>query len=127
MKIVVTHSSKFDFVNKLYKPLEDSALWGEHEFVLPQPDGQKEQMTRDIIASADLVLAEVSMPSTGQGVELGWADMSGTRIICVHEVNSLASSSLKYISDDFIEYTDSKDMIAKLSNIIESMRKDSFV
>lgn len=71
MKIFVAHSSMFDFINKLYIPLWGSRLNTLHDIFLPQENGH-EEVTKELIKSCDLVIAEVSMPSTGAGIELGW-------------------------------------------------------
>lgn len=123
MKIVVTHSSSLDFVKKLYEPLQCSELWQQHEFLLPQESGMKEQITKEIIAKADLDIAEVSLPSTGQGIELGWADAAGIPIICIYASGENFSSSVNYVAQDFLEYSNSDDMIAKLESFLQTFRK----
>lgn len=123
MKIVVTHSSSLDFVKKLYEPLQQSKLWQQHDFLLPQQSGMKEQITKDIIAKADMVLAEVSLPSTGQGIELGWADAAGTPIICIYASEEKFSSSIKYVAQDFLEYSNPEDMIAKLESFLQNFKQ----
>jgi nucleoside 2-deoxyribosyltransferase len=118
MKIFVAHSSNFDFKNKLYKPLRDSLLNEKHEFLLPQEKG-KEVITKDIIKDCDLLLAEVSYPSTGQGIELGWANVFNVPIICIFREGSKYSSSLGLIVDKFVSYKDVKDMIKQLDKAIK--------
>jgi hypothetical protein len=119
MKIVVTHSSAFDFKNKLYTPLRSSALNAAHEILLPQEHG-KEQVTQDLIKNADVVIAEVSLPSTGQGIELGWAYIFGVPIICLYEKGSKFSNSLHFITDTFIEYKNTNDMLTQLGSALSA-------
>jgi len=59
----------------------------------------------------DLVLAEVSEASTGQGIELGWADSYNIPILCVYETGSTPSGSLKAVSDNIREYRNTEDLI----------------
>lgn len=120
MKIFVAHSSDFDFKNKLYKPLRESALNNKNEFILPQENG-KEQITKNIIKNCNVVLAEVSLPSTGQGIELGWADIFNIPIVCIQEKNSNRSGSLGFITDIFIEYENPDDMVEKITKILKSI------
>ena len=40
------------------------------------------------------------------------------RIICIYKSGSEISNSLKYVSDEFIEYSDGNDMVEKLKNIL---------
>ena len=121
MKIFVTHSSNFDFVNELYRPLRESNLGFSHDFIFPHE--MKEGIsTKEIIKSSDLVLAEVSYPSTGSGIELGWADMFAKPIICISKEGSKVSKSLDKITSNFISYRDSDDMIAKLNTALATMK-----
>lgn len=66
MKIFVSHSTNYDFDSELYAPLRQSDLAKEHEIILPH-ENQRDVNTKDIIKNCDLVVAEVSYPSTGQG------------------------------------------------------------
>lgn len=61
-----------------------------------------------------MLVAEVSLPSTGQGVELGQANVAGVPIICFYKTGTMPSSSLRFVTDKVIEYSDPQDMIAKL-------------
>jgi hypothetical protein len=113
MKIFIAHSSSYDFRNELYIPIRKSSLNNDHEIILPQEKG-KEVITKDIIKNQDLIIAEVSHASTGQGIELGWANIFDTPILCVYRKGSKPSNSLKFITDNFIEYSDPKDLVNKL-------------
>jgi len=111
MKIYVCHSSGYDYQNELYDPLRGSDL--KHEIFLPHEHGAFLDTTQ-LIKDADLVIAEVSFPSTGQGIELGRAEVFGKKILCIHKAGTRYSSSLTFICKDFIEYTSSEDMVEKL-------------
>ena len=111
MKIYVAHSTSFDFRAELYQPLRAIAD-EQRTFIFPHEDDTFKH-TKQIIADSDLVLAEVSYPSTGQGIELGWAECLGTAIVCIYKAGYKPSSSLNTVSDTFIEYASSDD-IARL-------------
>lgn len=115
MNIYVSHSSSYDYINKIYNPIIKSELSKTNTFFLPHEDKNKIVNTKDIIASYDLVIAEVSLPTTGQGIELGWASYAKTPILCIYKKGSKISSSLKFITTDFIEYENAEDMIEKIS------------
>lgn len=115
MKIFITHSCNFDFQNELYKPIRNSAFNKRAEIYLPQEKGP-EQVTKDLIKSCDYVVAEVSYPSTGQGIELGWANVFNVPIVCVYKKGSKLSNSLKFITDNFFEYETSDQLIQILEN-----------
>jgi len=117
MKIYVSHSKEIDFANDLYKPLRESGLDKLHTFVLPH-EGQKSLNVKKTLKDYDLVIAEVSIPATGQGIELGWADMLGVPILCVSREGNEKSKSLKYVTDKFLTYKDSNDLVAKISEFL---------
>ena len=119
MKIYLTHPTNFDFKKDLYQPLRQSELNANYEIVLPHEDGAAQFNSKEQMSDFDLVVAEVSFPSTGQGIELGWADMAGVPIICMYKKGQKYSYALKTISEMFIEYTDSEDFIRKLTEQIE--------
>jgi len=120
MKIFVAHSSNFDFKNELYKPLRESALNIKHEILLPQEKG-REIITKDIIKSLDVFIAETSYPSTGQGIELGWADIFNIPIICIFKEGTKISQSLRYVTDNLIVYKHTEDMIDKLDRALKKL------
>ena len=117
MKIFVAHSSNFDFKNELYIPLRKSELNKKHIIFLPQENG-KETIPKEMIKNTDVIIAEVSYASTGQGIELGWADIFKIPIICIYKEGSKYSSSLNKLTNKFIVYKDSDDLIKKLSSFL---------
>ncbi len=131
MKIFVTHSSDtfanvgifsggFNFKDELYEPLKNSDLNIKHEIILPQKNGY-ELITKEIINECDLIVAEVSFPSTGQGIELGWANVFKIPIVCIYKDDCKYSNSLTKITNNFISYKDENEMILKLSDYIKNI------
>ena len=105
MKVYVTHSSDFDYKAELYQPLREIQIEGV-EFVFPHKDTDQPTNSKERIKEFDLVLAEVSSPSTGVGIELGWADMIGVPVVCIHKQGTGPSLSLQSITREIIQYTD---------------------
>lgn len=119
MKIYFCHSRDFDYKQDLYKPLRESALNAQHEIILPHEDDFATIKTKDIIKDCDLVIAEVSSPSAGLGIELGWADACGVPIICIYKTGAKISGSLRFITKKFIEYSDSSELVKKIEAILQ--------
>lgn len=120
MKIYLSHAKKIDFVNDLYNPIKNSKLIQKHQFIFPHVDDQiinSEELFRN--KKCDLVVAEVSTPSTGQGIELGYAKILNIPIVCVYKKGSDLANSLKMITNTFIEYSDSQDLIGKLEKELD--------
>jgi hypothetical protein len=122
MKIFIAHSSSYDFKNNLYIPLRKSKLNTKHIILLPQ-EKRKEIITKEIIRSCDVLIADVSLPSTGAGIELGWADVFKIPIIYIYKKGSEYSPSLYKLSRKFIAYINPQDLLNKLDKELEMINK----
>lgn len=120
MKIYVTHATGYEFERELYQPLIEGLAVG-YELFLPHRDDAKGVKSKEIIAGSDVVLAEVSRPSTGQGIELGWADDSGVPIVCFYRSGSAPSGALRFVARSMFEYCDQSDMINQLTAILKTL------
>lgn len=121
MKVHVVHSNSYDFKNELYVPLRNSELNKQHQIFLPhETDGFIK--TKNLIKEADVVIAEVSFPATGLGIELGWADAFDRPIICVSKQGTKVSDSLKAVSEVFVEYATSEELVAKLTEELANVK-----
>jgi len=121
MKIYVGHSNEIDYKNELYLPIRKSSLNDKYNFILPHEKSKEPFNSKDFLKCCDLFIAEVSAKSTGLGIELGWADLLGVPIICFHKNDVRPSSSLKVITNEFIEYENDIDFIHKISNSIKKI------
>jgi hypothetical protein len=117
MRIYVAHSNNYDFKSELYSVLRRSELNNKYTILLPH-ETDVFINTKQIIMGSDVIVAEVSYPATGEGIELGWASDANKRIICVYKSGSKPSSSLKVVSDTFIEYASPTELIDKLLNVL---------
>lgn len=123
MKLYLTHSSGYDYKNELYEPLKKS-LSKEYDIFFPHDEHVDGVKSKDIIPTSYAILAEVSYPSTGQGIELGWADANNIPIICFYKSGVKISSALRFVSNRLVEYETEDDMIEKLNAEIESLQKN---
>jgi nucleoside 2-deoxyribosyltransferase len=104
MKIYCAHSSLFDYQNEFYEPIKNSDSYILHEFILPHDKQLAPSNSKLVIQACDLFLAEVSFPSIGLGIEMGWAESFKKPIIAIHKKGSNVSSSIKFIARDIYEY-----------------------
>lgn len=118
MRIYIGHSTGFDFKEELYEPIKSSAMFSEHEFVFPHEVSLDVQNKKVFYQTIDLFVAEVSYPSTGLGIELGWAEELGKRIVCIHTSNSKPSSALVSVCDEFLSYSDEEGLQELLKRIV---------
>jgi len=117
MRIYIGHSKDIDYKKDLYGPIRNSGLNSRHEIIFPH-ETDKFINSKDIIENCDLMIAEVTYPATGLGIELGWAEMLGKSVLCVSKKGSKLSGSLKVVTNDFIEYSDSDDLIKKIEQFM---------
>lgn len=122
MNIYVAHARSFDFKKELYEPIRQRSLSDEHTFVLPHETSNEPFDSKEYLQhQADVVLAEVSEPSTGLGVELGWADIYGVPIVCLYRKGSRISGSLQVVSKNFVEYSNNKELISGIKLILNQI------
>lgn len=119
MKIYVSHASGSDYKTELYQPLRSSDLNSRVKFILPHEKTDELFDSKAEIKTSQWVLAEVSTPSFGVGIELGWADAYGVPIIAVHKQGTSKSNSVEHVARHFLEYRNSEDLIRWLNKIIQ--------
>lgn len=118
-KIYFAHSTSFDFKNELYSPIRNSDLNTKYQFILPHETSDTLFNSKQLIKTFDYVFAEVSYPSTGLGIELGWADSFGIPIIAFYRVENKISSTIAGITELVFEYNDSMDLVLKMKKVLE--------
>ena len=74
--------------------------------------------SKPIIASTDLFIAEVSYPSTGMGIEMGWAVAHHVPILALYKVDTKPSASIKIVTNNLVPYVTPDDLIQKITNYI---------
>jgi nucleoside 2-deoxyribosyltransferase len=122
MKIFIAHASSFPYEEKLYAPIRASELARTHEFILPEEQKYNGTWnTKDAIKSCDVMIADVSAPSTGAGIELGWADAAGTPIIAIYEKGSTPSTVIRYLTQTVIEYENQVDLLIKIEEALSKI------
>lgn len=114
MKIYCAHATSFDYKQEFYEPIKNSELWNKNNFILPHDSSALPIHSKEIIQTCDLFIAEVSYPSTGLGIELGWANIFNRKILCVAKENAKVSSAINFICADILLYSDHASLIEKL-------------
>ena len=114
MNIYISHSGNYDYESELYKPIKESELFSIHHFFLPHEPENIDVDAKDELKRTDVLVAEVSYPSTGQGIELGQASVAGIPIICFYKTGTKPSGSLRFVTNEILEYSSILDLLAKL-------------
>ena len=115
--IYVGHSKDFDY-NKLLVSLSKSKISKYFNIVFPHVKSDKPFNSKEFLKTCKYMIAEVSSPSIGIGIELGWANLYGISIICIYRKGSKVSGSLKVITNNIIEYDNEKHLIDKLETLL---------
>jgi len=125
MNIYISHcGGAYDYETQLYAPIKESELAKTHHFFLPH---EPENLDTDAVTELrrmDALVAEASFPSTGQGIELAQAKTANVPIICFYKTGARTSSSLRFVTDKIIEYTDISDFFVKLRAELEELAQD---
>jgi len=87
MIIYVSHLRRGPYEVELYQPLLNSSFAKKHTFIFPHSSNQKPFNTKDLLEhkKCDIVLAEITYPATGQGIELGWASLLNIPVFCMYK------------------------------------------
>jgi hypothetical protein len=120
MKVYISHSRSFDYKKELYEPITTSQLNEQYEFIFPHENTDQPYPTRELLQAkgCELIMAEVSYPATGQGIELGWADLLNIPIVCIYKDGAKVSGSLHTVSNKFLMYTDTRNMIDDITRVL---------
>nr|AIA10569.1 unknown Function [uncultured bacterium] len=113
-----------EFRESLYAVLKSSSIWEQYTFVLPHDENDAPFPTKEFFESeeCDVILAEVSYPSTGQGIEIGWADTLHIPLVCLYKKNASISQSLYTVTNKFVEYMDEEDLVKKITRVLDHIR-----
>lgn len=108
----VSHSSQFDFQTQLYAPLTQIFSGTPHHLIFPHEKNMKQYPSKMLFHKhkCDVVIAELSYPSTGVGIELGWADACDIPILGIAKMGSAPSKSITTIVQTIILYDDVRDL-----------------
>ena len=125
--IYFAHPRKGNFVLEFYNPLKILEL-GEAKlfnFVLPHLESQEPFEAKNFFQSKKCmaVIAEVSQPATGLGIELGWADLLNIPIYCIYKESTQSSGSLRVVTSNFYSYKDESEFLEKIKLIIHDLSK----
>jgi hypothetical protein len=120
--IYFIHSTGFDFKAEYYSPIRESRLSKRHKLIFPHDTSHKPFASRELFKSGkcDLVVAEVSFPSTGGGIEIGWAHAFNIPILMVAREDSNTPDSLGNLGLSFLRYGSKEDLALKVNQAVEA-------
>lgn len=126
MNIYISHrGGNYDYENELYTPIKESKLAEVHHFFLPHEPQNIDTDAVTELKYTDILIAEASFPSTGQGIELAQAKAADVPIVCFYKTGAKTSSSLRFVTNKIIEYTDIPDLLIKLQTQLDQLTAHS--
>ena len=121
MKVYIIHATSFNFKKGLYAPIEALKL-NDIEFVFPHEYTNEAKNSKEMIKTCDVVIAEVSYPSTGSGIEMAWANYLDVPIFALHHIDRQYSSSIKMLTNHISSYADIAELQKLIVQIIEKLK-----
>jgi len=88
------------------------------ELIYPESAAEGLEVTKNAIEKSDLVIAEVSLASTGSGIEMGWANAFGKTVIAFHHGATSISPSVQFVATAIHAYLGEDDIIAVLETLV---------
>jgi hypothetical protein len=126
MNIYISHcGGDYDYENELYKPIIESELAEVHNFFLPHEPQNIDIDAVTELKHTDILVAEASFPSTGQGIELAQAKAANVPIVCFYKTGAKTSSSLRFVTNKVIEYATMSDLFVKLHAELDQLAMHS--
>lgn len=116
------HSTNYNYKAYLYDPIKASDLYRNHNIIFPHLNDEFADTKLIFKKGCDMFIAEVSLPSIGLGMELGWADCFKVPILCIYRYKSKLSSSLTAITSNFVGYDNSIDMVYKIEYFLREFQ-----
>ena len=119
MQVYLAHATSFDYQQELYAPLQQLSI-PQVKLIFPHLQTAQPIHSKQLIAASHLILAEVTYPSTGMGIELGWAEQLVKPIYALYREGCTYSSSLKLITTAIYSYQDVQQLCAIVREICEN-------
>ncbi len=125
MKVYVAHSKELNYIDDLYLPIREDESLKQYNILLPHEDNSASYNSREFYKELSVIIAEVSFPATGLGIELGWAYDDEVPIYCIYQKDKKISSSLKCLTSNFIEYKTTEELLNIIKKIIMEVQENN--
>lgn len=110
MKVYCAHASTISYKDAFYAPLRNDERFKTIDFVFPHNNQHEGFNTVDVLKKCDFLIADVSAPSTGLGIELGRAERFNVPIIAFHQNKTQPSSAIRFVTSKIFSYNDSDEL-----------------
>lgn len=119
MHIYVCHARGYNFQKCLYSPIKKTIAYQFHNIYLPHDKSAAHFDSKKLFNyKCDLVIAEISHPKIGLGIELGWANSLEIPIEAIIEADKVISESVQLIAQHITSYHSNN-----LNNVFDTIIK----
>jgi len=130
LKVYFIHSTRMDYNNLLYRHILSSTICLSHELMLPLTKQYKDVYVKDLMAKADIIIAEVSDYNIGLKLELKWVLEQKKPIKYISLNNTIPDKVIKLVPE--IEMITEErpmikiveDFISHYGNMTEAQQND---
>ncbi|AJD93485.1 hypothetical protein JMA_41680 (plasmid) [Jeotgalibacillus malaysiensis] len=110
MNIYVGHSKQMNYKEELYPVLKKIGDEMGVRFILPHDESLELYPSKEVLPTCDYMLADISLPALGLGIEIGWANMMDIPVFFIHKSDSELSHSVKAVSQNIRQYDSIDDL-----------------
>lgn len=114
------HVPHVDTVNEVHTSVDN--LHSERDILDDPTRGEVFRIDREVVENARLIIAEVTHPSLGTGMEIGWAIQLGTPVICLAKSDAKLSNMIIGAAQHgflaLLRYGDEEDALGQLSTLL---------
>lgn len=120
LNVYFGHSKDIDY-KLFYEKIENYFDLNKYNFIFPHKKSAFSRNGRQFYKkeNIDIFIAEVSMPATGLGIELGFAFDENIPVYCFYKNGCYPSRSLNTVTENIIEYIGMSDFFEKLQKVLE--------
>ena len=122
LNIYFIHSTKLDYNNLIYKKVLSSSVCLGHNLMLPQTKEYQEKYTKDLMQKADIIIAEVSNPTFGLGLELKWLQKQDKPKLFLSLNNEIPKKYKKYVNN--FKITNEETYLKTIEDFVSEHAKD---
>lgn len=117
LKVYFIHSSKIDYKTLIYKPVLQSSVCLMHELILPMTQNYEDKYAKELIESADVVIAIIDEPSFGLSLELKWLSKTDKPRLFLSFHNTIPNKYKKIV--DKLSAVKENEIIINIENFLK--------
>ena len=123
LKIYIMHSEKINYKEEIYKPLLEKGLMEHYTLILPLSKRFESTYVKELLTSSDIVICDLTKSNIFLKAEIKTANKLGKKIY--YFINCNDKNKSKY--NNVLEYSDSKDFVNKVTNLLDSLNKKELI